>query len=331
MSSTLPQDTNLPWHAAAWQRLAAGAARGQFAHALLIHGEGGLHKLRLGREIGQGLLCEAPEGAHACGRCRGCLLYAAGNHPDWVEVHPVESAYIRIDQIRELSARLSMRPQIARRQVALLWPAEQMNIAAANALLKTLEEPAADTHLLLLADRIGRLPATIRSRCQRLPLAGGDDAATVAAVAALAGVDALRARVALALAGGDPEQAVDSLGAEAWKEFGALTRRLMELARGDLDPTAFATVGKGDGAALLQRWSRLIAIAVRGESLGCDPFDAWIDLTSRMEMSTLLPLATQLERARGLAGSGVREDLLIHDLASRWALAFNHRERRRAP
>lgn len=327
MTAVPPQA--LPWHAAAWRRIAAGAERGQIAHALLIHGEGGLHKLQLGRQIGQGLLCESPRAAMPCGQCRGCLLYLAGNHPDWVEVHPVDSAVIKIDQIRELSSRLSMRPQIARRQVALVWPAEQMNLAAANALLKTLEEPSADTHLLLLADRIGRLPATIRSRCQRLPLFAVDDVATVDAVGRLAGVDPVRARVALALAGNDPELAVDNLRPETWSALATVTRRLIDLAGGGLDATAFSAVGKGEGAALLQRWSRLIALGVRGDRLGSEPFDAWIDLTSRVEMSTLLPLATQLERARGLAGSGVREDLLIYDLAVRWSQVFNHEGRRR--
>ncbi len=328
MAISQTDSTCLPWHAAAWQRLAAGVERGQIAHALLIHGEGGLHKLQLGRQIAQGLLCESPRAAMACGRCRGCTLYLAGNHPDWVEVCPVDSAVIKIDQIRELSARLSMRPQIARRQVALLWPAEQMNSAAANALLKTLEEPAADTHLLLLAERIGRLPATIRSRCQRLPLVARDDTDSVDAVAAMAGADAQRSRVALALAGGDPEMAIAILQPGIFDDWSTLAQRLIELARGGLDPSAFATVAKGEGALLLQRWSRLIALAVRGERLGSGAFDAWIDLTSRMEMSTLLPLATQLERARGLAGTGVREDLLIHDLAARWSQAFNHGERK---
>ena len=329
MSSPIPPDTLLPWHAAAWQRLAAGAQRGQIAHALLIHGEGGLHKLLLGRQIGQGLLCERPVAARACGQCRGCLLYLSGNHPDWIEVHPVDSAVIKIEQIRELSARLSMRPQIASRQVALLWPAEQMNAASANALLKTLEEPSADTHLLLLADRIGRLPATIRSRCQRLPLVAQDDDLTVDTVAGLASVAPTRARAALALAGNDPELALENLRPDVWSALAALTQKLIDVAQGRLDFGSLAVNPKGEGAVLLQRWSRLIALAVRGEHLGSAPFDAWVDLTSRLEMSTLLQLATQLERARGMAGSGVREDLLLYDLAARWSQAFNHGERRR--
>lgn len=329
MQTSVSPSAPLPWHTTAWQRLAQGHARGQIAHALLIHGEGGLHKVQLGREIAQGLLCERPLAARGCGQCRSCELYLAGNHPDWVEVHPVESAQIRIDQIRELSARLAMRPQIARCQVALLWPAEAMNVASANALLKTLEEPAGDTHLLLLAERIGRLPATIRSRCQRLPLVAHLDEATVAAVASMAGVDAARALAALRFSGGDPESALQALQPEQWNAIATLVQRLTELARGRGDASSFAAGYRNEGAALLQRWSRLIALAVQGEPLAAEPFDAYIALTSRMEMSTLLPLATQLERARGLAGSGVREDLLVYDLAARWIAAFNPGERGR--
>ena len=322
MSLAISSATILPWHADVWRRLGQGFAREQVAHALLIHGEGGLHKVHLGRQIAQGLLCASPRGPQACGGCRGCLLFAAGNHPDFVEVHPVDSAVIKIDQVRELSARLSMRPQIARRQVALLWPAETMNSAASNALLKTLEEPAGDTHLLLLADRIGRLSATIRSRCQRLPLVGAVDAEAIAAVAELAAVQSARAKAALILTGGDPESALATLAPESWASFSTLTQRLIDLAQGRYDASAFAAAYRGDGTLLLQRWSRLIALAVHAERLGSEPFDAFVGLTSRWEMSTLLPLATQLESARGLIGSGVREDLLVYDLAVRWAEAF---------
>ncbi|HWS25628.1 MAG TPA: hypothetical protein VN259_03550, partial [Xanthomonadales bacterium] len=172
-------------------------------------------------------------------------------------------------------------------------------------------------------------PATIRSRCQRLPLVAQDDELTVDTVAGLAKVDPPRARAALALAGNDPELALENLRPEVWSALAGLTQKLIDVAQGRLDSGSLAVNPKGEGAVLLQRWSRLIALAVRGEHLGSAPFDAWVDLTSRLEMSTLLPLATQLERARGMAGSGVREDLLIYDLAARWSQAFNHGERRR--
>lgn len=312
--------TRLSWHEPCFARFAASHARDGVAHALLIHGEGGLFKLHLARQIGHALLCARPAAdGYACGSCKPCLLLRAGTHPDWIEVAPEDSAVIKIDQIRGLSERLSMRPQIGERQVALIFPAERMNVAAANALLKTLEEPTPDTHLLLVSDRIGKLSATIRSRCQRLPVApvhGGD---ATAEVAALAGVDVARAHAALELGHGDPEAALGLLEANAWKEWVELAERLARLAAGTLSPGAFAAFYPKDGIRLLQRWSALIAFGMRGNGVGTAALDALTNLTSRMEMSRLLPLATQLERARGLLGSGVREDLLVYDLSCRWA------------
>ena len=328
MAEQLALSIRLPWHASALARLRTSFANGQVAHALLIHGEGGLHKRHLGRQIVQALLCQAPTGPIACGHCRGCLLYLSGNHPDAIEVHPLDSAVIKVDQIRDLSARLAMRPQVARRQVALLWPAEQMNAAAANALLKTLEEPSEDTHLLLLAERIGRLPATIRSRCQRLPLTSVEAGADW--LASSAKVDLRQAQAALALSGGDPESALAMLEPAVWSAITALIRSLTDLAHRRINVNAFVAEHKTQSAALLQRWSRLLALAVQAEPMANEALAAWIGLTSRLEMSTLLPLATQVERARAWAGSGVREDLLIYDLAARWFEAFTAGRRKSA-
>ena len=323
-------DARLPWHAATWARFAGSSARDSVAHALLIHGEGGLHKLHLGRQIGRALLCASPvEDGQACGRCKSCLLLRAGTHPDWIEVTPEDSAVIKIDQIRALSERLSMRPQIAQRQVAIIWPAERMNPAASNALLKTLEEPAGDTHLLLVCDRIGRLSATIRSRCQRLPVAPLAGTEGDAALSAVAKVDVLRAHAALSLSNGDPEAALSVLQAAVWTEWLQLAERLRQLAAGTLAAGAFGALYAKDGGRLLQRWSELIGFATRAEPVGIAPLDALSGLTSAGEMSRLLPLATQLERARGLLGSGVREDLLVYELSCRWAeLSMSKRDRR---
>lgn len=320
-----------PWHAQPWQRFAEALARGQVAHALLIHGEGGLHKVQLARAIGRSLLCKDRDSqAHACGRCRSCVLALAGNHPDWVQVTLEDSAIIKIDQIRQLSERLAMRPQIAEHQVAMLWPAERMNSAAANALLKTLEEPAGDTHLLLVADRSGRLPATIRSRCQRIPVVAGIDAGSVAGLAELAGVDTERAQLALAISLGDPEAAQAMLEPKVWSEWLALMACLVEIAAGRSTPFSLVSAYPRDGARMLERWSRLIGFAVRGDVVSGGEWSRWVSLTSRAEMLRLLPFATQLERARALLGSGVREDLMVGDLARRWSDLFVGERRRGA-
>ncbi len=122
---------------------------------------------------------------------------------------------------------------------------------------------------------------------------------------------------------------MQALHPDQWNAIATLVQRLTELARGGSDASSFVAAYRNDGGLLLQRWSRLIALAVRAEPLAAEPFDTYVALTSRLEMSTLLPLATQLERARGLAGSGVREDLLVYDLAARWIAAFNPGERGR--
>ncbi|MFO1496154.1 MAG: DNA polymerase III subunit delta' [Lysobacterales bacterium] len=324
-------DARYPWHLETWSRFQSGLERGQVGHALLIHGEGGLHKQQLAREMAAALLCsQRAADATACGSCRSCVLYRAGNHPDWTLVAREESAYIRIDQIRALSERLAMRPQLAQTQVAMLWPAECMNEAAANALLKTLEEPAADTHLLLVADRIGRLPATIRSRCQRLPVRAPASAESVGFLARLAGVDTERAALAWSLSLDDPEAAAAMLQKDVWSEWSTLVERLLAVAKG-APPMALVASYARDGARLLERWSRLLGYAVRadGTSTAGAPWSAWSALTSRVEMSRLLPFATQLERSRAMLGSGVREDLMLGDLARRWSMLFTATEYRR--
>ncbi|MBL8296941.1 MAG: DNA polymerase III subunit delta' [Rhodanobacteraceae bacterium] len=162
------------WNGPLWNNVLERRRRGAMPHALLLAGPAGLGKRAFAAALAALLLCERPADV-ACGRCRSCLLVAAGSHPDRAEVKlelrddgKTLRSEITVDQIRLLSQRLSMTAQFGGHQLALIDPADLMNTAAANALLKTLEEPGAGTVLLLIADQLSRLPATIRSRCQRL-------------------------------------------------------------------------------------------------------------------------------------------------------------------
>jgi DNA polymerase-3 subunit delta' len=126
----------------------------------------------LAHTLAADLLCQqsAPDGA-ACGRCRACELLASGTHPDLFRLTPLEDkTQISVAQVRELIGDLSLHSQLLGARVGLISPADAMNAAAANALLKTLEEPPPGCFLLLLSERPARMPATIRSRCQRLVL-----------------------------------------------------------------------------------------------------------------------------------------------------------------
>jgi DNA polymerase III subunit delta' len=166
----------LPWqHAAATEAL---RARATWPHALLIAGPQGIGKRTLALNLARGLLCEAPrEDGQACGACASCGFVAAGQHPDFqlLELFETEDGEtkavndIRIDRIRALTYWANLTSHRGRAKVAVIAPAEAMNVAAANALLKTLEEPPPWTYLILVAHQPGRMPATLRSRCRRFP------------------------------------------------------------------------------------------------------------------------------------------------------------------
>jgi len=168
-----------PWLAEPWQRLNAYLAARRLPQALLIHGAEGVGKTHLAEMFAQKLLCRNP-GPFACGDCAGCRLFLAGTHPDFLKIEPAERGKpIAVDAVRHLIANLSLKPQYGGCRIVVFRAAHQLNISAANALLKTLEEPGENTVMLLLTDTPSALPATIFSRCQRLaiPLPDNESAA----------------------------------------------------------------------------------------------------------------------------------------------------------
>lgn len=156
-----------PWQQDIWQRLLQQHHNQRLPHALMLTGPRGVGKRHLARALGQWLLCHAPTADAACGKCKGCELNRAGTHPDFIELMPKETGKaIRVDDVRELTEALMKTAQMNSYKVAILCPAEAINLAAANALLKTLEEPGAKTLLLLVTDMPGAILPTVRSRCQ---------------------------------------------------------------------------------------------------------------------------------------------------------------------
>lgn len=165
----------LPWQQPLLRDLLGRRAR--WPHAVVVTGPAGIGKFVLAQTLARAMLCEAPlADAHACGECPGCRYVAAGQHPDLRVVEPVDVdddevkrvEWIVVDRIRELNDWAAITSHRGRAKVALIVPAERMNVAAANALLKTLEEPASSTHFMLVSHLPGRLPPTIASRCQRI-------------------------------------------------------------------------------------------------------------------------------------------------------------------
>ncbi|WP_280552450.1 DNA polymerase III subunit delta' [Halomonas sp. 25-S5] len=161
----------LPWLQARWQELVRLADAGRLPHALLISGAHGIGKQSLAEALVSRTLCASP-GEHACGRCHACHMLASGYHPDLLRVALEEGKrQIRIGPVREVNAFVAQTAQQGGYRVIVISPAEAMNVAASNALLKSLEEPGGRTLFVLLSDIPSRLLPTIRSRCQHWSLA----------------------------------------------------------------------------------------------------------------------------------------------------------------
>jgi DNA polymerase-3 subunit delta' len=161
----------LPWLAPAKHRINTSLQQGRLPHALLIHAPPGVGAESLARWISQLALCAAPEDV-PCGSCVSCRLFIASNHPDlhWVTRNE-DAKQLQVDQIRELCEVFALKSYRGGRKVGVIAPADLMSANAANALLKTLEEPPPEGLLILIAERPSRLPATIVSRCQRITVA----------------------------------------------------------------------------------------------------------------------------------------------------------------
>lgn len=157
----------LPWLRAERTRLNTVMAAGRLGHAPMILGSAGVGKRVFSGWLAARLLCLAPADGEPCGSCTACRLLPEGTHSDFFRLAPEDGkTEIRVDQVRGFIDSVTLTPSIGNQRVGLIDPADRMNRNAANALLKTLEEPSGDVWLILVTDRPDRLPVTVRSRCQ---------------------------------------------------------------------------------------------------------------------------------------------------------------------
>jgi len=160
----------LPWLAAAQRRLREAASAGRLPHSLLLLSVPGLGVEALAAWIVAFALCEQ-DSRRPCGDCPACLLLTADSHPDAHVVRLEDDVQqIKVDQVRELITALSLKSYRGGFKVGVIEGAETLNLNGANAFLKTLEEPTADTVLILTARPTHRLPATVASRCLKIVL-----------------------------------------------------------------------------------------------------------------------------------------------------------------
>ena len=286
------------WLAPAIASLNAARKAGRLPHALLIHDSGGAGGDWLANWAASVAMCLTP-GEAQCGKCIGCVRVANNQHPDLMRVVPTEdSKQLRIEQVRELAQELSLTSHQGGYKVGILSPADSMNRFAANALLKTLEEPPARTLLILVASQPSRLPATILSRCQKLKVRAPTRAESLEWLEATHGPGDWNGVLDVL---GDAPFAAAEVDAKAIPALGTETRRtLEEMEQGTADPVATA-----------ERWHR------NDTALRLRCFETW--LTDRIERQ---PVAAPRVRALFELVDGVRELRSILDVPINRSLAI---------
>jgi DNA polymerase-3 subunit delta' len=197
-------------HATAVLRRAV--ASGHVPHAYLFEGPDGVGKRAAAYGLALSLNC-AVEPGEGCGTCESCRRIDAGLHPD-VPVFAAETTQIVIDQAQVIVAMAATRPHEAAARVIIIDDADRLNVNAANCLLKTLEEPAPGTHIVLVTSAPDRILPTIRSRVQRIRFRALTAEALVALLSGAHAIDPRRAAVAAALADGSAARALRAAGAE---------------------------------------------------------------------------------------------------------------------
>lgn len=318
-----------PWQRAVLDNALAALSEGRLAHALLLVGPVHMGKGEVADVLAQRLLCSAPGSDNlACGRCRSCQLFAARTHGDIqrVSFEPNDKgdklrSEITVDQVRRLGQWFSLTPALGGAQVAVIDPADAMNAAAANALLKTLEEPSSNRFLLIVTSKPGRLPATIRSRCQRLEfrVPARADAAAWLRTRGFADADI---EPALDAARGQPGIAAD------WLANGSLPLRrevlgdLNAIAAGKKSPIDLAQRWLGDDQGELRlRFAADLALDAAASRVGARVADR-AGLTVPADFTKLSAWFDAVNRTREQLRAPIRNDLVLAGLLREWRTMF---------
>jgi len=307
-----------PWLTGHWDFFLQRIQKQRLAHALIVQGPAACGKNILARAMVARLLC-TENAAAACGQCRSCKLLVGGAHPDYFEIQPEEEGKtIKVDQVRALIGRLDLTASISTRKVAYIHPADAMNASSANALLKSLEEPAGDTVLILVSDNPARLPVTIRSRCQAISVAQPDSDVVLKWLKTQSNASEDELVAALQAAGHSPLRALQYLDSD---ELNAYTQVREGLATLLQRPAAVSMVSSSLNELSpsdLWRWLSLCTGGVIKSMMAGIP-SSWLEDTSRLHSKTLLDLQKQADINRQLSATSVRGDLLLQDWLIRWA------------
>lgn len=224
-----------PWLNQPYRQIIARHQDGQAHHALLIQAIDGMGDDALVWGVSRWLMCQQPEGLKSCGHCHGCQLMQAHTHPDWYRLEAEKGrSSLGIDAVREVTEKLYHFAQQGGAKIVWLPDATQLTEAAANALLKTLEEPPANCWFFLSVREPSRLLATLRSRCMRWHLTPPEEMQSLQWLSRQHPQADEVLRAALRLSNGAPAAALALLQPARWQARQALCDALTTALRGDI-------------------------------------------------------------------------------------------------
>lgn len=332
LSPLTHQDDSIPypWQIAPWQQLQRMLTTQRLSHALLFSGAKGLGKKALADYFVQSLLCSQASAIHRpCGKCRDCEWYGELMHPDVLQIKPEEDAgIIKIATVRQVIEFSHTTPQRHSGKIVVIDMAEMMHVAAANAILKTLEEPPAKLLLLLITSELALLPLTIRSRCQLIHFPSYTHLAEkLAWLSRMTQQNSEQASLALSLHGYAPLRAKTYLLENKIANRATIMAALQALLRKEQDPLIVAQSFMNFDLVDCINWMLIGLLDMIRLKLGLQPSqlsnqDLVTELTLLapiMDLCACQALAARLMLSRVEVVSNLNQQLIIEDICCRWS------------
>ncbi len=318
-----------PWTHSQWHGLIQRASDDRLPHALIFSGLDGLGKYSTAKHFAHFLLCETPDNEQACNQCRSCIQFNAGTHPDYTSIEPEEPGkQIKVDQIRTLIDGFSLAQHYSKHRIAIISPADAMNLSSANSLLKSLEEPPAKTLIILVTSNLAVLPATIKSRCQHIHFTPPSHDMALSWLNSKHPELASHSNTLLAMANGAPLNAFSQANSEQVELRELIFTHFCAIGLGQQSPLSIENRQLKQGIATPIQWiyswvSDLIKMKLQQlqSIVNSDKADQLQILAKKVELDGLFAYLDQLIDALRLRHAPLNSQMVMDELMLEWQQA----------